>query len=259
MHIIVFMKPVPTEINLPYSPRGTLLRDSSSWNVNPEDACALEAALLLKDTNKNVKVTIITMSYQKGKALLYEGLAKGADHAIFIYDPLFSESDTRATAQILSKVLSGLNYDLIFCGYRSADAGTSSLPFRISEGLNLPILSNVTDLSCNQKNIYAISHVNYGYVETETTLPCVVSFHKDANHPRLPNMRLLSSAYDYPVETFTDKDLKLDITDMGWSGSALHVEEIFSPVLTKKGYIIDDTEKDAVDRLYAQLKQDHIL
>jgi len=46
---------------------------------------------------------------------------------------------------------------------------------------------------------------------------------------------------------------------MGWSGSALHVEEIFSPVLTKKGYIIDDTEKDAVDRLYAQLKQDHIL
>ena len=71
MHIIVFMKPVPTEINLPYSPRGTLLRDSSSWNVNPEDVCALEAALLLKDTNKNVKVTIITMSYQKGKALLY--------------------------------------------------------------------------------------------------------------------------------------------------------------------------------------------
>ena len=76
---------------------GTINRAALPAIFNPEDKCALEAALRVKETYGGT-VTVVTMGLPAAKAILREALMCGADRAVLVTDRKAAGSDTLATS-----------------------------------------------------------------------------------------------------------------------------------------------------------------
>ena len=92
---------------------GTINRAALPAVFNPEDKCALEAALAVKEAYGGT-VTVITMGLPAAKAVLREALMCGADRAVLVTDRKAAGSDTLATSYILSQAVKKFNPDLHF-------------------------------------------------------------------------------------------------------------------------------------------------
>lgn len=106
--------------------------------LNPFDASALEAALLLQ----NADVTVISMS-PKSVSDNLQGLTRLGAKAVLISDSSYAGSDTVATSVVLSKAIEKLDPDYVFCGRQSIDGDTSQVPPMISERLGFSFVSGV--------------------------------------------------------------------------------------------------------------------
>ena len=93
--------------------------------VNESDSYALEEALQIKEKLDNgTEVVVVTMGSQDNTSkVLKDGLAKGADRAIFINNE-DSNTDPLSIAKLFSENLKDENFDLIFSGLQSDDLGS---------------------------------------------------------------------------------------------------------------------------------------
>ena len=93
--------------------------------VNESDSYALEEALQIKEKMDNgSEVVVVTMGSQDNTSkVLKDGLAKGADRAIFINNE-DSNTDPLSIAKLFSENLKDENFDLIFSGLQSDDLGS---------------------------------------------------------------------------------------------------------------------------------------
>ena len=67
MKILVCVKQVPDTNEVKIDPvKGTLIRDGVPSILNPDDANALEAALMLKDKDPDVEIAVLTMVKRPG-------------------------------------------------------------------------------------------------------------------------------------------------------------------------------------------------
>src|SRR5215212_11787163 len=86
MKIIVFMKQVVNkDAILRINKEGTWIEEGDiSYEVNESDGYALEEALRLKEKHGGGEVIICSMGPQRVKAVIKDGLARGADRAIHV-------------------------------------------------------------------------------------------------------------------------------------------------------------------------------
>ena len=85
MKILVCVKQVPDTNEVKIDPvKGTLIRDGVPSILNPDDANALEAALMLKDKDPDVEIAVLTMGPPQAGYMLRECLAMGADEAYLL-------------------------------------------------------------------------------------------------------------------------------------------------------------------------------
>ena len=106
MNVIVCVKQVPDTTEIKIDPvNKTLIRAGVPSILNPFDAYAVEAALRMKDADKNTKVCVITMGPPQAVAVLREALSMGADTAYLCSSREFGGSDTLATSYILTNCI----------------------------------------------------------------------------------------------------------------------------------------------------------
>ncbi len=127
MNIIVCVKQIPD----PEIPPAKFRLDSESKRVvppegippviNPYDAQAVELALRLKEKHGG-KITVLSLGSTASSSVVKHALSMGADEGIVLTDEAFEESDSFATAYILTKAIQKIGvYDLILCGRQAAD------------------------------------------------------------------------------------------------------------------------------------------
>ena len=124
---------------------GTINRAALPAIFNPEDKCALEAALRVKETYGGT-VTVITMGLPAAKAILREALMCGADRAVLVTDRKAAGSDTLATSYILSQAVKKFSPDLVFCGRQAIDGDTAQVGPQIGEKLDCAVVTYLEDL-----------------------------------------------------------------------------------------------------------------
>lgn len=255
MNIIVCMKQIPSEAKVPITAQGTLMRSKSGWIIGKEDYSALEAALQLKDKYDNVNIHVLTMGNPSASAMLYETLGKGADEATLITDESYSKSDSLGTATILATALQRFDYDLIFFGVRSMDAANGSLPNQIAAMMDLKEVTNVIEFKLEENGFSAVSLMDNNQIQITMSGPAIVSFHKEAYHPRLTNIRLLSKAYeDHNITYLSQKDLNVPSTHIGWEGASTKVINNFTPeIVDRKGIRFNSEPQKAVEELFEEL------
>lgn len=176
---------------------GTLKNRLSGDNLkmNPSDRYALELAIQLKDLNKNIKITAMTMGPMIAKQILSEALALGADTAIHISDAAYAGSDTVATSTILSNAIKLLpKQDLILCGAKSIDSETGHVGPQIASLLNIKYYTNVLSFSYKEKKVAVHYLFEEAIKEASVPLPVLLTVINGTSSERIPTIKDIRAA-----------------------------------------------------------------
>ena len=277
-------------------PDGTINRAALPAIFNPEDRCALEAALRIRDQHGG-KVTVITMGLPAACTILRESLECGADEAYLITDRRAAASDTLATSYILSRAVSKLKPDLVFCGRQAIDGDTAQVGPQIAEKIGYALLSYVKDLEVEGAFVTATRDIGSGVEKDRTRLPALLTLTEQLGELRPFNARRMMAQKKAraPIEIaaevkrempkaseeeraaesdrrcsklagaglligqWTLDDIGCDLNRCGRAGSPTRVNKVESIVLAGGAYQEFDGSGKGVNALIASLIQDHTI
>src|SRR5215471_15779781 len=139
MNIVVCLKQVPKKdsiLRIAGDQKWIDERDLS-YEMSEADAYALEEALRQKEKHGG-EVVVISLGPERVRQSIKEALAKGADRAIHLHDPLFdAATDATGIARALAAALKGEKFDLLMTGLQSDDHGFAQVGLILAETLGL--------------------------------------------------------------------------------------------------------------------------
>lgn len=176
---------------------GKINKEGVNLIINPYDEVAVEEALQIKEKGGG-EVIVVTAGPDKAMDAIRQALAMGADKGVLIdADP---DADEYARAVILAKVIADLKPDLILAGHVAADDGSSQVPTRLAEILNLPHVNVVRKLELSGNTATCTREADGGTEIVEVTLPAVITCQVGMNEPRYPSMKGIMQAKKKPVD-----------------------------------------------------------
>lgn len=263
MNIYVCAKQVPDTNEVKIDPvKGTLIRDHVESILNYDDANALEAALELKDSLKDVFITVVTMGPPQSEKMLRECLAMGADKAVLLSDKAFGGADTWATSNTLAAAIRKLGEerpaDLVFTGRQAIDGDTAQVGPQLAQKLGLPQVTYVRNLKPDGESVIAKRQLEDGYQVVRVRLPALFTVVKELNVPRYMSIRGINRAYGQEIQLIRRKDLEILDDRIGLASSPTRVCRSFTPPLPPGGIVYSGPVKDQVSRFVQELEEKHI-
>lgn len=289
---VVCVKQVPDTSNISgqvMKPDGTVNRAKLPTIFNPDDLVALELALQVRDLYGG-KVFVITMGPPPAAETLRQALYMGADEVALISDRRFAAADTLATSYALSMAIRKIgNVDLVFCGRQAIDGDTAQVGPQLAEKLNIPQVTYTEKIEKIEDGwLYAKRKIDGGYERVRARLPVLVTVCGDATVPRPFNAKLLMEkkraksqfelermSEDNPfyyfyndlhaleergllIPTWTVEDINADEDKCGLKGSPTQVYKVENVVLTSPERKRYAPTKADLEKLIAELENDHI-
>jgi electron transfer flavoprotein beta subunit len=262
MKIVVCVKQVPDTNEITINPEtGTLIREGVPSILNPDDANALEQALLIKDKDKNAEVIVISMGPPQAKEMLQECLAMGADKAILLSDRLLGGSDTWATSNALAAAIRKIgDYDIIFAGRQAIDGDTAQVGTQIAEKLEIPQVTYIQKFKFAGDKIEVERALEDGFELVKIGMPCLLTAIKELNEPRYMSIYGIMNAVNIEIPVWGAEDIGVDASMVGLKSSPTNVFKSFTMKPKEKGLMMEgDTPKELVGNLLGTLKESHII
>jgi electron transfer flavoprotein alpha subunit len=120
--------------------------------------------------------TVFTLGPPSAEDCLREAVAWGADEGVLVTDPVFSGSDTLATARAIAAAIRDQGpFDLVMAGRNSIDADTGQVPPELAELLDLPLAAGVKELQITRGVLVARCELDDGWRDVRVALPALVS------------------------------------------------------------------------------------
>ena len=258
MNIIVCIKQVPETTEVRINPEtNTLIREGVKSIINPFDMYAIEEAIRLKEKFQG-KTTVVTMGPPQAEEALREAISLGIDDGILITDRAFAGSDTWATSYTLAAAIKKIGqFDLILCGKQASDGDTAQVGPGISAHLDIPQVTYVKKIEETKDKIMRVERMmEEGFEIIETPLPALLTVVKEINEPRLPSLKGMMRAKSVKITLWTQKDLGLDVQNIGLCGSPTQVIKIFTPPPRSGGVMLRGQTQDIVNKLVDLLKNE---
>lgn len=253
MKIIVCLKRVPdvTEAEIRVKSDGSgIIEDRLVFDINEPDNYALEEALLIKEKIGG-EVHLISLGDEKSEEVLRMGLAKGADGAVRITDPLFPKLDGLATGIVLARAIEKEGYDLILTGCMANDYGQAIVGPVVAECLGIPHATLVTKLELVEGKAEVSRELEGGLLEvSEIKLPALFAIQTGINEPRYASMLGIKRASKREIKVTNAKDL--DITDLT---SQTEILKFFIPPVTKHAEILKGSSDETANQLAQLIKE----
>lgn len=259
MKIICLVKIIPDVEHFTYDyEKNILVRENQKSVINPDDACAVAAALNLKK-KYGAEVTVVSMGPASNQKYLEDLVRRGADRAVLIADALYRGSDTYATSRILAKCMEKYEFDLILCGTRSMDGDTSHVPSQVAELLDVNIMSGVVKLLEDEEPVRTIR------IETEDDerhmtfalrLPAVLGITKESGY-KLPFARYEDRKKDVSeqIRVLSNLDLGFEEAETGLAGSKTKVVRTYPKTFAQEEKRIVRTDEAGTEYVYQFLKE----
>ena len=271
MEILVCVKQVPDTAEVKIDPvKHTVIRAGVPNIFNPFDQNALEAALQMKDADKDVKITLLSMGPDQAKDVLREGLAMGADDAYLLSDRKLGGSDTLATGYALAQAIKKLaadkgieQFDIILCGKQAIDGDTAQVGPQIAEKLHLPQVTYAGEITKDGDTLTVKRMLEDGYMTIKVKTPCMITCIKELNTPRYLSVGGAFECYSKPLVTMTYETLKdhplIDKSTIGLAGSPTNILTSFTPPQKGAGMMLEGADKATTDKLAGILAAKHII
>jgi electron transfer flavoprotein beta subunit len=182
-------------------------------SLNEWDDFALEAALRVREVAGDGQVLAVTLGDEESEAALLGCLAKGADHALRIWDEDLAHADPLAVARVLAAAVEGEDADLILCGVQSSDAVNGATGVALAGFLGLPSVAVVRHLEYDlaEATVTVERELEGGLVElVRMHTPALLTIQSGINQPRYANLRAIKQAREKPMDVRTLDELGLD-------------------------------------------------
>jgi electron transfer flavoprotein beta subunit len=256
--LAVLVKQVPATDKVKMDEKtGTMVRSAMEAELNPLDLYAVEEAVRVKEKIEGAEITVVSMGPPMATDAIRDAIAMGCDKGVLLSDIAFAGADTWATARTLSSALKKFGeFDLILSGERATDGETGQVGPSIAAQLDMPALTYVSKIrEIGDGKIVVERAIEGGHEVVKSSLPALLSVVKEINEPRIPNLKGKISAKKAEIIVMTAKDVDLEPSRVGLTGSPTRVVKIFYPSLSRNGIIVDgkDPEK-AVEKLLEFLK-----
>ena len=256
MEILVCVKQVPGTTQVEVDPvTGVLKRDGVDSKMNPYDLFAIETALRIKK-DKGAIVKTITMGPPQAEKVIKESFSMGVDEGAIISDRKFGGADVLATSYTLSQGIKKIsNPDLIICGKQTTDGDTAQVGSEIAEFLNIPHVTNVTEIiEVKENSIIVEIDLPTSLEVCEITYPCLITVEKDIYQPRLPSFKLKMATKDKEIPMFTLNDLEdKDEHHYGLNGSPTQVKRIFPPTPNTDKDVLRGSSDELSEALFEKI------
>lgn len=253
MNIAVCVKQVPDTADIKWTENNTIQREGLESIINPFDVYALETALRLKDKDKAIKITALTMGPPQAEEIIRKSIALGVDEGFVVTDKKFAGADTVATARTLSSAIRKKvgNADLVLCGQFATDGDTAQTGPAISVNLEYSLVTYVKEI-LEVKDGFAIvkKEVEDGVEVLQVKLPAVLCMLKCDYEPRRPLIQGFQTAQNIEIPFYSISDIDLMPEQVGIKGSPTCVSKAFRPEQKVGGEIFYSNSVDElVDKL----------
>lgn len=191
--------------------------DAVDRDLNEWDACAVEAALVLREALGG-EVVVVTVGDADADAALRRCLAMGVDRAIRVdADP----QDPFSTARALQGALSPENADLVLTGAQSSDSVQGATGVVAAELLGLPSVAVVNRVDWDGSGPATVRReLESGLVEiVEVDTPALLTIQTGINQPRYANLRAIKQA----------ERSEITVVDVDLGEPAYRVRRLFAP------------------------------
>jgi electron transfer flavoprotein beta subunit len=224
MKIAVCVKAVPDAATGARIDAATKRLDrSGDLALSEYDTHAIEEGLRLRDAVGEGEVVLLSVGPAKTADALRKGLAMGADRAVLVSDDALAGADLVATSKALAGALALWGPDLVLFGQQSADGNGACLWAAVAERLQLPVVSQVAELTVADGAATGKRQTEFGYETLRAPLPAVVAVSEAINEPRYPSLKGIMGAKSKPQEVLSAADVG------GAAASATTVLELGPP------------------------------
>lgn len=215
MHIIVCVKQTPDSSSVYIDPiTGQIDTERFVQVLNPADACAIEAAVRLKEQLGGT-IHVITLGPKDAEGALRATLAIGADSAVRLWNTQTEEWGPFTVAAALAAYIqvSSPSPDIIFCGDNASDWSSGIVGPTIAEKLDLPQITGVSQLEViDAQNIQdtkdtvrlrVTRKLERGYRELLVAqLPLLMTVTAELNESRYPSLPAHVAALRAPIPVY---------------------------------------------------------
>jgi len=148
--------------------------------INPYDEYALEVALRLDENGQSKErfgeIVLVCIGPKDVQQTIRQGLAMGADRAILVQADE-EQLDTRATAQILQKVVEKEEPDLVCMGKLNVDTESNAVGPWLAEKLGWPMATHAMKIVTKDegKTLTVGREVDGGVITLKLQTPCIIT------------------------------------------------------------------------------------
>jgi electron transfer flavoprotein beta subunit len=197
MHIVVCVKQTPDSTSVYIDPiSGQVDEERFVQILNPADACAVEAAVRLKE-RLGGHVTVLTVGPRDTEGALRASLALGADSALRLWNATAALWGPLSIAAALAAIIQSElpQPDVLLCGDHSSDWASGTVGPALAGYLDLPQVTGVSRLELPQEAgasfpvLRLWRTLERGYRELlEATPPVLITVTATINEPRYPSL-----------------------------------------------------------------------
>jgi len=251
MSIYVCVKHVPDSAATITIRDGRQIDETITFLLNPYDENAVEAAVRQKAQETDAEVVAVTLGKAGAENTLRSALAMGADRGLHILTA--ERQDSMVTARALAAAIrqDGVA-DIIFTGKAAIDSEGWETQYRLAAVLDLPVVSNVTELSREGQALTVVWEGDAGALQTlKVPLPCVIGASKALNRPRYPTLPDIIKARKKKIRT-----VDLAALDLGRPAGVLELLDLQPAVENRRAKILAGSPEVAVDELVRLLREE---
>jgi len=173
------------------------------FTISPHEECGVEEAVRLIEANGGSS-TVLTLGPAEAEEQLRDCMALGIDRAIHLLAD--DEFDGAATARAIvnaveAERVAGTEYDIVFFGNESADAGNYQVGIRIAHALGRPCVTGLKGIAVEDGSLRCEQEVPGGRDVYRVPLPAVVTVKEGLNLPRYPSVPGRMRAKRKPLDT----------------------------------------------------------
>ena len=243
MKIIVLMKQVANKDAV------LRIRDDEKWidetdisqQTNESDGYALEEALRLKEAKGEGEVIVCTLGKSGAKAVIKDGLARGADRGIHI---IVEDENALSPYQIAKTIADAVreeNADLVFGGLQSDDASYGQTGVVLAEMLGVPhatIVIEVDRESMSDGSLRVRRELESGWYQWfDYQLPALMTIQSGISQIRYASLKGIMAA--------KKKEIREVTPEVSGFASAQQLQKVYLPLKTKQTQMLGNGDAKA--------------
>jgi len=259
VNILVFIKQVAdTEARIVINNDRNALEIENKYAINFFDEFAVEEAVRIKESMKEVRVTVCTYGPPRAIEALRTAVAMGADRAFLIDSTVHESDDPLIIAETLASFATSDGFDLILCGRQAIDDENANIGPMVAEYLTIPHVSRVTKIEVlDGKRIKVESEIEGGKQISQVEMPALLTAQKGLNEPRVPLITGVMKAMKTEIPTIDPSTLKVASPSLSKNGSDITILSYEPPAQRPPVKIVEgETPEEKVRNLVKALKAD---